>query len=90
MPNFQLSDVTTRVDTARGTPVFVIRGKIKSARGGVIPPLNIRFQDGETGRAMSHMIPRGELLQRGQQISFTTRIPAGDLAGADPVVTLRN
>lgn len=87
---FVLSNVTTRIDTGRGTPVFVIRGDVAAVtKGGTVPNLLVRFNDADTGRSMSHIIPRGELLQKGQKISFTTRIPAGAFTGADPIVTLQ-
>jgi len=88
-PAFSLSNVTTRIDTARGTPVLVIRGDINAAgKGGIVPSLAIGFVDETTGQTVTYTIPRGELLQANKSLGFTTRIPAGKFAGKEPTITL--
>lgn len=87
--SFSLSNVSTRIDTARGAPVLVIRGDINaSEKGGIVPNLAIRFLDEDTGQGVTYTIPRGELLQANESLGFTTRIPAGKFAGVEPAITL--
>ncbi|MEN0001359.1 MAG: hypothetical protein AAF940_10775, partial [Pseudomonadota bacterium] len=88
-PAFTLSNVTTRIDTTRGAPVFVIRGEIRAEHTtGPVPDLNVTFPDLGTGSRVVYAIPRGEMLKRGETIRFSTRITAGAHVGSDPQVTL--
>ncbi|MEO1703074.1 MAG: hypothetical protein AAFR71_13580 [Pseudomonadota bacterium] len=89
VPQFTLDNVSTRIDTGRGIPVFVIRGIIDASdAGGIIPNLSIEFTNDETGQRVTYTIPRGELLQANESLGFTTRIPAGNFSGSEPTITL--
>ncbi|MEO0543511.1 MAG: hypothetical protein AAFY99_06790 [Pseudomonadota bacterium] len=87
--SFALKNISTRIDTGRGSPVFVIRGEIEAVNGaGIVPNISIGFEHSETGQRMTYTVPRGELLQANESLGFTTRIPAGTFAGFEPTVTL--
>ena len=88
-PQFVLNNVSTRIDTGRGSPVFVIRGEIQAAgKGGIVPNLGVGLTDAKSGQRVTYTIPRGELLQANESLGFTTRIPAGNCTGAEPTITL--
>ena len=82
----RLDDVTTRIDTSAGRPVFVIRATIANdaTEARFVPPVQIVFDLPDGTGSMVHTIARGETLAAGERMAFTTRIPAGEYAGVEP------
>lgn len=85
-----LEQVSTRVDTSGSRTVFVIRATIANTAqaAAIVPPVTITFDRPDGSGSTTHTIVRGEWLESGERMAFTSRIPAGEYAGIEPRVAL--
>lgn len=88
MPPVVLEAVTTRVDTSGGRAVLVVGADLvnKGAMTATVPPVSIRFEREDGTGFVTHVIDRGEQLEAGERMAFTSRIPAGDYVGMTPLI----